>query len=118
MIQIFKKYKIILYVFIFCISVIGCSHDSQYGVSDEFTIIVKPALIVPPDYHLLPPLKETNYKHKIKEENHYSILTGRKYQTSHKLSKSEQNLLSSAGALDVPSKIRQEVDNALLKNKK
>ena len=80
---------------------------------DEFQVVENPPLIIPPDFNLLPPdqLEEKNIDD-VEKELAQEILFGldvNEIQTETQLSTMNQ-ILSQAGALDVPSSIREELD--------
>ena len=80
---------------------------------DEFEVVENPPLIIPPDFNLLPPdqLEEKNIDD-IEKELAEEILFGldeNKIQTVNQLS-TMNKILSDAGALEVNSSIREEID--------
>ena len=80
---------------------------------DEFEVVENPPLIIPPDFNLLPPdqLEEKNIDD-IEKELAEEILFGldeNEIQTVIQLS-TMNKILSDAGALEVNSSIREEID--------
>ena len=80
---------------------------------DEFQVVENPPLIIPPDFNLLPPdqFEEKNIDD-VEKELAQEILFGldeNEIQTVTQLSTMNQ-ILSQAGALDISSSIREEVD--------
>ena len=80
---------------------------------DEFQVIENPPLIIPPDFNLLPPNQLEQKKiDDVEKELAQEILFGldeNEVQTTTQLSTMNQ-ILSQAGALEVPSSIREEFD--------
>jgi len=85
---------------------------------DEFQVVENPPLIIPPDFNLLPPdqLEQKNIDD-VEKELAQEILFGldeSQIQTETQLSTMSQILLQ-ADALNVPSSIREEVDQEFAK---
>ena len=80
---------------------------------DEFQVVENPPLVIPPDFNLLPPdqLEQKNIDD-VESELAQEILFGldeSQIQTETQISTMSQ-ILSKADALNVPSSIREEVD--------
>lgn len=78
---------------------------------DEFAVVTKAPLILPPDYSLRPPTK-TGEKRDVRapREQAKEILTGSETTTNAPLSAGEQMLLAKANATDSSSDIRELIE--------
>ncbi len=93
----------------------GGNDDKPLGFDksppDEFRIITKPALTIPPEFNLRPPLPGTRANHTASSaEIAYFVLTGKPMQETAP-SQGEQIILDKAGANARNAGIRLELDN-------
>jgi len=99
------------------IGLAGCGQLSEtfgYGKNppDEFAIIRKSPLIIPPDYQLKPPLRNLEGLQRLPEQNDARalLLKAPPPPTDTELSQGERNLLMQAGASNSSDSIRAQID--------
>lgn len=99
-----------------CVALVGCgSAADTFGFSrnspDEFNVITKAPLVVPPDLTLRPPRPGAPRPQEVEPVNRaQEALFGRRTQPNPEMSEGENVLLARAGATKVESSVREEID--------
>ncbi|MEE3295455.1 MAG: DUF3035 domain-containing protein [Pseudomonadota bacterium] len=115
----FTKFHTILVLSIISISLMGCGSDLAKVLGtdkmppDEFTILTKPPLIIPPEYNLRPPAEgEVRSEPQQSSRELQAILFGNS-SASKEFSTSELNVMTGSGVGESIPNIREVLDSEM-----
>jgi len=115
----FTKFHTILVLSIISISLMGCGSELAKVLGtdkmppDEFTILTKPPLIIPPEYNLRPPAEgEIRPEPQQSSRDLQAILFGNS-SASNQFSTSELNVMTGSGVGESIPNIREVLDSEM-----